>query len=119
MFSIVFAILISGAVFKYWFAYEAKVLMEQASIEMQKVQKKRNNERLIQNKIAEQQLQKRKEQQKIARIKSAKQQRLRDAERDREIRENKAKFETCVFWQKQYQKYKGSYEKRMMDTACK
>lgn len=101
MLSMTFAILISGSVFKYWFEYEAKALIEEASLSLQKAQEER------------------KEKQRLAKIKHDKKQRILQAKREQERRASKAKMETCTFWQKQYVKYKTSYEKRMMNTACK
>ena len=119
MFSITFALLISGTVFKYWFEYEAKSMMEQATIAMDKAKKEREHDRLVQNKISEQKALQRKEKQKLANIQREKQQRIKTAENERKIRARKTALETCVFWQKQYKKYNTKYEKRMMNTACK
>lgn len=119
MFSITFAILISGTIFKYWFSYEANQLMKQASLSMQQAQEKRNHERLIQNQLSEQKRQENQEKQKLINIQNQKKQRLVTAERERQKRANKTRIEVCVFWKKQYKKYKGSYEKNMMEKACK
>jgi ABC-type nitrate/sulfonate/bicarbonate transport system substrate-binding protein len=110
-----FAILISGSVFKYWFEYEAKALIEEASLSLQKAQEEREEASLSLQKAQEE----RKEKQRLAKIKHDKKQRILQAKREQERRASKAKMETCTFWQKQYVKYKTSYEKRMMNTACK
>lgn len=119
MLSLTCALLISGTLFKYWFAYEAKLMMEQASLELKIAQEKRNHERLIQSQLADKKLQEQKKEQKIENAKRQKQQKLITAERNRKISAYKTKVEVCVFWRKQYKKYHTSYEERMMNTACK
>jgi len=118
MLSITVALVISGSIFKYWFAYEAKLLMEQTSLKLQKLQEERQHERLVQQKITEQRLKIKKEKQARLNIENAKKQQKLKSERERRSNAMKAKVKTCTFWQKQYKKYKGSYEKRMMNTAC-
>jgi len=118
MFSITFAILISGTVFKYWFAYEANQLMEQAALNMQKANEKRAHDRIIQTQLSKQRALEKQKIQNLKNTKNQEKQRAAKAEKERQKRAHVTKVKVCKFWQEQYKKYKGNYEKNMMADAC-
>jgi len=114
-FSVTLAVLASGTIFKYWFAHEASMLVQQATKSIEAAEEEINFKKLIQHHIAEQ---KRIRLLSVENAKKEEQKRGEMAERVREVRTDQTQQENCLFWEEKYSKTQGSYEKQMMSDAC-